>query len=192
MAHDGAVTAGNAVRLDEGGEVSEHAAILQGADSVAVGDWHVAVANSKERPDGGVESQLRVQAPNGDTLALSALVGAQDGDSGRAKVWVWGEEHAEFVSLPPSGVEAALAEGAGAAAGTGRVGSPMPGKVVKVHAALGDSVEAGDVLLELEAMKMVHRVSADVDGVVTQLADEGGLVKDGEVIATVEPADAEK
>ena len=192
VAHDGAVTAGNAVRLDEGGEVSEHAAILQGADNVAVGDWHVAVANSKERPDGGVESQLRVQAPNGDTLALSALVGAQDVDSGRAKVWVWGEEHAEFVSLPPSGVEAALAEGAGAAAGTGRVGSPMPGKVVKVHAALGDSVEAGDVLLELEAMKMVHRVCADVDGVVTQLADEGGLVKDGEVIATVEPADARR
>ena len=38
---------------------------------------------------------------------------------------------------------------------------------------------------------VTHRVCADVDGVVTQLADEGGLVKDGEVIATVEPADAE-
>jgi len=45
----------------------------------------------------------------------------------------------------------------------------MPGKVVQVIVDNGDTVAAGDTLLILEAMKMEHRITADCEGVVTEL-----------------------
>jgi len=48
----------------------------------------------------------------------------------------------------------------------GGLAAPMPGKVVKVLAAVGDEVAAGAPLLVLEAMKMEHSVRAAAAGVV--------------------------
>ncbi len=45
----------------------------------------------------------------------------------------------------------------------------MPGSVIAVHAAVGDDVAAGDVLLVVEAMKMEHALTAPVDGAVSEL-----------------------
>ena len=42
----------------------------------------------------------------------------------------------------------------------------MPGKVIKLVAAEGAAVKAGDVLLILEAMKMQNEITADADGTV--------------------------
>lgn len=56
---------------------------------------------------------------------------------------------------------------AGAAAG-GPI-APVPGRVVAVHVVEGQPVVAGDALVTMEAMKMEHRIEADVDGVVTEL-----------------------
>lgn len=46
----------------------------------------------------------------------------------------------------------------------GSLSSPMPATVVKVHAAPGDQVAAGQTLLVLEAMKMELPVRAPGDG----------------------------
>ncbi|RLV48193.1 acetyl/propionyl-CoA carboxylase subunit alpha [Nocardioides mangrovicus] len=65
--------------------------------------------------------------------------------------------------------------------------APMPGTVVSVAVAAGDSVGAGQPVLVLEAMKMQHTVSAPADGVVAQLeVGPGSQVAAGEVLAVVE------
>ncbi|MEO5586191.1 MAG: biotin/lipoyl-containing protein, partial [Novosphingobium sp.] len=57
----------------------------------------------------------------------------------------------------------------GAAASTGAILSPMPGKVIAVDVAAGDRVTAGQKLVTLEAMKMEHTLTAPFDGVVAEL-----------------------
>ncbi|MFE7228388.1 biotin carboxylase N-terminal domain-containing protein [Nocardioides sp. NPDC057577] len=65
--------------------------------------------------------------------------------------------------------------------------APMPGSVVSVLAEAGDSVEEGQPLLVLEAMKMQHTVTAPTDGVLTQInVTPGTQVAAGEVLAVVE------
>ncbi|GLY53353.1 biotin carboxylase N-terminal domain-containing protein [Lentzea sp. NBRC 102530] len=65
--------------------------------------------------------------------------------------------------------------------------APMPGTVVRVSVAQGDSVEAGAELLVLEAMKMEHRVLATNAGTVTELLVENAQqVNAGDVLVVVE------
>ncbi len=45
----------------------------------------------------------------------------------------------------------------------------MPGAVVRVGAAVGDAVAAGQPLIWLEAMKMEHTIAAPSDGVLAEL-----------------------
>lgn len=53
-----------------------------------------------------------------------------------------------------------------AGAGEHSIDAPMPGKIVKLVAAEGQAVKAGDTLLILEAMKMQNEIAADADGTV--------------------------
>lgn len=62
-----------------------------------------------------------------------------------------------------------LAQAAEAAEGGGSITATVPGAVVAVPVAVGDSVEAGDTLVVLEAMKMEHRYTAEEAGIVDQL-----------------------
>ncbi|MFJ9664377.1 biotin carboxylase N-terminal domain-containing protein [Streptomyces sp. NPDC101219] len=69
--------------------------------------------------------------------------------------------------------------------------APMPGTVVRIAdgVAEGAAVEAGQPLLWLEAMKMQHRITAPVTGVVTALhAVTGRQVEPGTLLAVVQPA----
>ncbi|KUI44065.1 acetyl/propionyl-CoA carboxylase subuit alpha [Mycobacterium sp. IS-1590] len=64
--------------------------------------------------------------------------------------------------------------------------APMPGSVLRVGAAVGDTVTAGQPLVWLEAMKMEHTVTAPSDGVLAELNVEPGQQVDvGFVIARV-------
>ena len=64
--------------------------------------------------------------------------------------------------------------------------APMPGTVVRLAAAVGDRVRAGQPLLWLEAMKMEHPIYAPVAGVVTELPVAPGQQVDvGSVLAVV-------
>ena len=65
--------------------------------------------------------------------------------------------------------------------------APMPGKVVRVIAKVGDSVEAGQGLLVVEAMKMQNEIRSPKSGIVGRLlVKEGQNVNAGEVLAWVE------
>jgi len=84
-------------------------------------------------------------------------------------------------------VEAVEADAAAAAAGPSRLEAPIPGKVVKVHVAEGDEVEAGQPLVVLEAMKMENELTADQAGKVTAVHVEPGQTVDaGEALAELE------
>ncbi|WP_338447386.1 acetyl/propionyl/methylcrotonyl-CoA carboxylase subunit alpha [Pelagerythrobacter marensis] len=76
-----------------------------------------------------------------------------------------------------------------ASAADGAILAPMPGKVIAVDVAEGDTVTAGQRLMVLEAMKMEHALTAPFDGTVTALsASEGAQVQVEAVLAVVEPA----
>jgi acetyl-CoA/propionyl-CoA carboxylase, biotin carboxylase, biotin carboxyl carrier protein len=62
----------------------------------------------------------------------------------------------------------------GAAAGGDTLTSPMQGTIVKVAVEEGQSVEAGDLVVVLEAMKMEQPLTAHKAGVVTALVAEVG------------------
>ena len=70
-----------------------------------------------------------------------------------------------------------LAEPRGSGVGAvsdGAILSPMPGRIIAVEVAEGDTVIKGQKLLTLEAMKMEHSLTAPFDGVVAELNAEVG------------------
>jgi acetyl-CoA/propionyl-CoA carboxylase biotin carboxyl carrier protein len=84
---------------------------------------------------------------------------------------------------PPSGHKATSS--AGAASGDSLT-APMQGTIVKVAVADGDSVESGDLVVVLEAMKMEQPINAHQAGTVTGLsANVGDVVSSGTVICQI-------
>lgn len=65
----------------------------------------------------------------------------------------------------------------------GGMTAPMPGKILEVKVADGQTVEAGELLLVMEAMKMEHRIVAPTDGVVAKINfSMGDQVQQGDVL----------
>ena len=75
-----------------------------------------------------------------------------------------------------------FADAEAAAAGGDALRAPMPGLVKLTRAAAGDSVQKGQPLLVLEAMKMEHTIAAPHDGVIEEIVPEGAQVTDGAVL----------
>ena len=64
--------------------------------------------------------------------------------------------------------------------------APMPGSVVRIEAAVGQRVGAGQPVLVLEAMKMEHQIVAPADGLIAEVrVAPGEQVQAGDVLATV-------
>jgi len=64
--------------------------------------------------------------------------------------------------------------------------APMPGKIVRVLVQAGESIEAGQGMLVVEAMKMQNEVRSPKTGKVERvLVTEGQAVNAGEVLAVV-------
>lgn len=86
------------------------------------------------------------------------------------------------------------AEMVGGVAGSGEgsqsegvVKAPMSGQVVKVPTSIGDNVEAGDIVLILEAMKMENEVTAPLSGSLVELSvGVGDTVSPGQVLFAIE------
>jgi acetyl/propionyl-CoA carboxylase alpha subunit len=73
---------------------------------------------------------------------------------------------------------------------SGSLVAPMPGTVVKVLAAPGDTVAKGDPVVVIEAMKMEHTIGAAGDGTVAEiLVAVGKQVDIDEVIAVIKADD---
>lgn len=74
--------------------------------------------------------------------------------------------------------EAAAGNAAGRT-GSGTTLAPMPGKVVAVLVREGDTVEIGQGLVVIEAMKMESTLAAEIAGVVKRVTVAAGDVVDG-------------
>ena len=141
-----------------------------------------------------------------ETLDLSGLVVTidppqEDGDAKvlrtvttevagrRYDVKVWMPESSGGGSAPRSGSPTRRrgSSGSVSAALTGSVTVPMQGTIVKVLVAVGDTVEAGETICVLEAMKMENAINASAGGTVTEIkVSAGDSVTGGDVIAMIE------
>lgn len=66
------------------------------------------------------------------------------------------------------------------------VEAPVTGQIIKINVKVGDSVEEGQVLLILEAMKMENEVTAPVSGSVSQvLVNSGNAVDAGQNLVVI-------
>jgi biotin carboxyl carrier protein len=63
----------------------------------------------------------------------------------------------------------------------------MPGKVARVLVETGSSVEKGDGVVVVEAMKMQNELKSPKAGIVKEIqAEEGATVSAGDILATIE------
>jgi biotin carboxyl carrier protein len=92
------------------------------------------------------------------------------------------------VAPAPKAVSAPAPAPAPAPAGEGeKVTAPMPGNILDVKVAVGDSVTKGQVLMVLEAMKMENEIVAPCDGKVTSVTvKKGDTVNSSDTLATVQ------
>ncbi len=96
-----------------------------------------------------------------------------------------GEDFAPKAAAPAPA--AAPAAPAAAPAGGEKITSPMPGTILSVNVAVGDSVQEGTVLLILEAMKMENEIMAPRAGkVVSVQVEKGATVESGAVLVVIE------
>lgn len=71
-------------------------------------------------------------------------------------------------------------------AGGSTVSAPMPGTVLDIKVAVGDTVKVNDVLMILEAMKMENEIMAPVAGKVAQISvSKGASVNSGDVMIVI-------
>ena len=70
-----------------------------------------------------------------------------------------------------------------APAGAKTVTAPLPGTITKVTVKVGDTVNAGDTVLLMEAMKMENNITAEFGGTVKAiLVDTGAQVQSGQAL----------
>ncbi len=80
-----------------------------------------------------------------------------------------------------------LSGAAGHHSAEGSLAAPMPGVVTLIKAQPGDTVEAGAVLMVMEAMKMEHAIKAPHDGTVKAFRYKAGdQVKEGDLLVEFE------
>lgn len=103
-----------------------------------------------------------------------------------ALLWLAGE--GETHGYTDASYEPAVAAQAGS---DGRLIAPMDGKIVVVHAKVGEAVQKGQTLLVLEAMKMEFQIAAPVAGVVESISVNGGTqVSIRQQLAQITPSSA--
>ena len=87
----------------------------------------------------------------------------------------------------PAAPAAAPAAPAAPAGDGEKITSPMPGTILSVNVAPGQSVRKGDVLMVLEAMKMENEIMCPRDGVVSSVqAAKGAAVESGTLLCVLQ------
>ena len=138
-----------------------------------------------------VEETLDLTGVRGDPLETGDS--SSSGEVREAEIEVNGKRFEVSLSVPSSTSKvrrSASAVGASAAGGDGNISVPMQGTIVKIQVAEGDKVEAGDILVVLEAMKMENNIASDVNGTIAEITiEEGDSVGAGDIIILIDLED---
>jgi biotin carboxyl carrier protein len=134
----------------------------------------------------------RVDAYRHDGGTMSLLVGARsfsvqlDAGATDVKVRIRGSTYPVEI-LDERRQRLRRATGKFTVEGKQAVTAPMPGKVVKVLAAAGEDVKAGQGVVLIEAMKMENELKSPKDGKVIEMrVVEGQAVEGGATLAVIE------
>ena len=139
---------------------------------------------------GGREYSLDVSSPepgvylikNGNSVHEASVdTSAEGGFSVRLR----GRDH-QVAIIDPKRLRGD-ASARGDASGKAEIRTAMPGKVVRVIVAEGDTVHKGDSVIVVEAMKMQNEMKAPKDGVVSEVrTSEGSTVAAGDILVVIE------
>ena len=109
-----------------------------------------------------------------------------NGTSYEIEIELMSETEASEVKASAPAAAAAPAQASAPATGEGQqVACPMPGTILDVKVAEGQTVKSGDVLMILEAMKMENEIMAPCDGQVTGVVAKGTSAQTGMVLCTI-------
>ena len=94
----------------------------------------------------------------------------------------------ELTGAAPAAAAAAPAPAPAAApAGGEQVTSPMPGTILSINVAAGDTVKRGQVLMILEAMKMENEIMCPCDGKIASVnTSKGSSVESGTLLCVIQ------
>jgi pyruvate carboxylase subunit B len=137
--------------------------------------------------DEGVATEFRIDV-HGETYEV-AITGVGGKDSGKRHIYLTLDGMPEEVVFEPLNAYVANKGGNGRqqASAPGHVTTGMPGNIVDVLVAVGDSVKAGQAVLITEAMKMETEVQAPIAGTVKGVhVAKGDRVTPGEVLVEIE------
>lgn len=177
---------------DEAGERHDEAVIV---DWLGAGAARIAIATADETSgrtgSGAAGEQVEYEV---HVIARGADVALQiDGVLRRCRVgidgeWVWvndGSTATSYRRTPTFRTHGEATAGAGPSA-------PVPGTIVAVNVTAGDTVEEGQTLVVLEAMKMEHRVVAPTSGLVAEvLVETGGAVDAHQLLVRINACEEE-
>jgi biotin carboxyl carrier protein len=133
----------------------------------------------------GREVSPDISAPQPDVLSIIANGQSYEVLKDRDQIRVNGQLFAVEVRDPRS--LRARRRLADSADGPRKVTAPMPGKVVRILHSEGTSVEAGQGIIVIEAMKMQNEMKAPKAGVIKKInVTDGAAVNAGDTLAIVE------
>jgi biotin carboxyl carrier protein len=132
--------------------------------------------------------EIYVDAEHVDPQTLSILIGGKSFEVRREpgdKVFIHGKRYEVSVDDPRSWRGRKRA-GAGTE-GPQKLTASMPGRIVRVLAAEGEKISAGQGIAVVEAMKMQNEIKSPKEGTLKKLLAKPGMnVNAGEVLAIVE------
>jgi acetyl-CoA/propionyl-CoA carboxylase biotin carboxyl carrier protein len=161
--------------------------VVVSAEHVGGDRWRVRVGDrvydydARSLGAGGVRLQRIGSGDGGTDDVVSVAFGAGGRKKFRVRV-----DGRTFALAAPAG-----RRGGGAAAADGTVRAPMTGTELAVRCQPGDAVAADQTLVVVSAMKMEHKLTAGVAGVVRSVeTTANATVEQGDVLVVVEPEEA--
>ncbi|HSU06927.1 MAG TPA: biotin carboxylase N-terminal domain-containing protein [Acetobacteraceae bacterium] len=134
--------------------------------------WHIAAADRELVGTAalGAGGRLTVELDGTRHVVFMTRLGEAITLRWRGETW--------RLTLPDQAAAAELDDDAGAG-----LAAPIPGQVTAVYATTGQSVHRGDVLVVLEAMKTIFRLTAPADAIVESIGCQTGeTVEEGQVL----------
>ncbi len=148
----------------------------------------VVAVSVKAQPNGRVLATIQREGVEPVTYDLQVEAGPDDGttlrfsDGRRVTTWVGGDHVAMSGWSGAVPLATRKRRGGGTDEDAG-LAAPMPGTVLQVRVEEGQEVQAGDVLVVIEAMKMEHSITATKDATVTRVYfAEGDRVGPGDAL----------